>query len=322
MICVVNAEHPRHMGDGNMSKPPLDQFEPFEPGPRKAYEGTLKTSGAAIASFVLGLLSVFACLTIFAAVPAMILGTIALVKIDRAGSGLKGRGFAIAGLIFGGLGVLIMPALLLPAVQSAREAARRAQCMNNLKQIALAMHNYHDTYNSFPPAAATDASGHPILSWRVLLLPYLDQNSLYEQFHLDEPWDSEHNKPLLGLIPNCYRCPSDPSTEPTTGYQVINGKGALFDSYVHRIADVTDGTANTLLCVEAARPVPWSQPTDVSFDATKPDGGLIGAMKSFHPHGFNASFVDGSVRFLKSDIDPQVLRALATRSGDEIVTLP
>jgi len=88
----------------------------------------------------------------------------------------------------------ILVALLLPAVQSAREAARRAQCSNNLKQIALAFHNYHDTYRTFPPAYIPDEDGNPKHSWRVLILPFLEQRALYEQYNFDEPWDSPNNR--------------------------------------------------------------------------------------------------------------------------------
>ena len=84
----------------------------------------------------------------------------------------------------------LLTTLILPAVQSSREAARRTQCVNNLKQIGLAMHNYHATYDTFPPAGTVDAEGKPLLSWRVLLLPFLEQDALYRQFHLDEAWAS------------------------------------------------------------------------------------------------------------------------------------
>src|SRR5271166_372859 len=97
--------------------------------------------------------------------------------------------------------IAMLIALLLPAVQAAREAARRAQCTNNLKQIALAMHNYASANNCFPPAATYTRDGKPLLSWRVLILPYLEQASLYNQFHLDEAWDSPNNKPLGDRMP-------------------------------------------------------------------------------------------------------------------------
>ncbi|MBM4090163.1 MAG: DUF1559 domain-containing protein, partial [Planctomycetes bacterium] len=103
------------------------------------------------------------------------------------------------------IGILV--ALLLPAVQSAREAARRTSSSNNLKQIALAMHNYHDVYKKFPPRASLDANGKPLLSWRVHILPFVEEVALYEQFKLDEPWDSPHNSQLIDKMPRVYQNP-------------------------------------------------------------------------------------------------------------------
>ena len=87
------------------------------------------------------------------------------------------------------------------------ENAARSQCINNLKQIGLAMHNYHAMHKTFPPAYTVDKAGKPLLSWRVLILPYLEQDALYKEFHLDEPWDSEHNRALIDRMPATYRCP-------------------------------------------------------------------------------------------------------------------
>ena len=106
------------------------------------------------------------------------------------------------------IGVLV--GLLLPAVQAAREAARRNMSMNNMKQIMLAMHNYHDANGNLPPAFSTDDAGNALLSWRVLILPYLEEQALYDQFHLDESWNSEHNKTLISKMPEVYAEPSAP----------------------------------------------------------------------------------------------------------------
>ncbi len=214
-------------------------------------------------------------------------------------------------------GVLI--ALLLPAVQSAREAARRAQCVNNLKQIGLAMHNYLSTNDAFPRPAITNNEGKALLSWRIAILPYIEQQALYNKFKLDEPWDSPHNLPLLKEMPATYACPSRPPGEPfTTTYRVFTGKGALFeDGKDTKIVDVTDGTSNTIMVVEAKEAVPWTKPDDLPFDpAAAPS--LLGAA-STHPGGFNALFANGSVRFLKTSISVQTFRALITRAGGEVV---
>ena len=214
-------------------------------------------------------------------------------------------------------GVLV--GLLLPAVQAAREAARRAQCVNNLKQVGLAMHNYASVHGAFPAPAITDKQGKALLSWRVAILPYLDQKGLYNKFKLDEPWDSPHNKPLLMEMPSTFLCPSRAAVEPfTTTYQVFTGRGALFEEGKGtKVADVTDGTTNTIMAVEADRAVSWTKPDDLPFDPAAPPS-LFGAASN-HPGGFNVLFADGSVRFIKTSISVQTFRALITRAGGEVV---
>ena len=215
-------------------------------------------------------------------------------------------------------GVLI--ALLLPAVQSAREAARRAQCTNNLKQMGLAMLNYESATSAFPKPALTDKDGKPLLSWRVAILPYIEQAGLYNRFHLDEPWDSPHNKELIKEMPTTFVCPSRPNLEPgTTTYRVFVGEGALFEKGKDtRIAQITDGTSNTIMICESNEAVPWTKPdAELPFDPeAKPS--FFGA-GSVHPGGFNALFADGSARFIKITIDLNVFKALITRAGGEVV---
>ena len=213
----------------------------------------------------------------------------------------------------------ILVALEAPALQESLEAARRVQCVNNLKQIALAMHNYHGSNNAFPRPATLDQKGKPLLSWRVAILPSLQQQELYDKFKQDEPWDSPHNKALLKEMPPVYRCPiRSNALAYTTNYQVFVGKDALFENDQGiGVADVTDGTSNTIMIVEAKEAVPWTKPDDLSFDpAAAPS--LRGA-GSPHPGGFHASMADGSVRFLKNTIDLNVLRALITRAGGEVI---
>ena len=154
--------------------------------------------------------------------------------------------------------------LLLPAVQAAREAGRRAQSMNNLHRITLAMHNYLSVKGSFPARANFDAQGKPLLSWRVHILPYMDEMQLYKQFHLDEPWDSEHNRPLIAMMPSIYRNPSSQSGRPgMANYLAVCGKGLMFDGTAGRKpAEITDGLSNTIIVVEADddRAVEWTKP--------------------------------------------------------------
>ncbi|MGP0065542.1 MAG: DUF1559 domain-containing protein [Isosphaeraceae bacterium] len=217
----------------------------------------------------------------------------------------------------------VLIALLLPAVQAAREAARRAQCTNNLKQIGLAMLNYESANGGLPAAAIVDKQRKPLLSWRVTILPYLEQKSLYDKFKLDEPWDSPHNRALLKEMPAVYGCPSrNLAGEPgLTAYRVFSGPGAILDpTRKTPLAQVTDGTTNTLMVVESTEAIPWTKPDDLPFGNGRflPQNPLRGA-GSRHPGGFNALFGDASVRFIKLSINPQTFQALITKSGGEII---
>ena len=303
---------------------PLAPAEPYRPPmiPSGAPMDEAQTSAKAVTSLVLGLMSfVFWCLT---GVPAIIVGALALGDIRRAAGRMKGSGMATAGIVTGSASTLcafpIMIALLLPAVQMSREAARRTQCRNNLKMIGLALHNYHSVFNSLPPAYTVDAQGKPLLSWRVLILPYVEEQSLYSQFHLDEPWDSPHNLGLSALMPDVYRCPSEPASFGSGScYAAISGPGTIFpgDRAV-KFADITDGTANTAMIGEVkGTNLNWTQPTDVLFDArfTGP-----GNFSSWHPGGWNMLMADGTVRFLPDTINPATYRSLMTISGGEAVS--
>jgi len=320
---------------GRRARCPTCGRELILPQPKPLPEGELapfvdygppETSGKAVASLVLGICSFVVCCV--AGVPAIIFGILGLGDINNPTKHVSGKGMAISGIVLGSitsvLSLLWVPAvliaLLLPAVQAAREAARRAQCTNNLKQIALAMHNYAAANNCFPPAATYDRDGKPLLSWRVLLLPYLEQASLYNEFHLDEAWDSPNNKPLGNRMLNVFQCPSEHVAPGLTTYEVVVDVRSMFTGKPPGVPlqAVTDGLSNTLLVVEGAKPVPWSKPEDLSLASSEP---VLG-MGSKHPGGFNASMSDGSVRFFLSSINPRVLRAMVTRNGNETITPP
>jgi hypothetical protein len=216
----------------------------------------------------------------------------------------------------------VMVGLLLPAVQAAREAARRTNSMNNMKQILLAMHIYHDAMQKFPDARARNADGKLMLSWRVALLPYLEEGDLYNQFHLDEPWDSEHNLKLVAKMPRVYADPSVPvlpGTEGLTNYHVPFGDGLLFDAKgPTHFRDVTDGTSNTIAVFEAARPVPWTMPEDAEISEANPAANLSRLRAGI----FQVGFADGSVQVLPQTIDAMTLWSLFTRAGGEVVNRP
>jgi hypothetical protein len=204
---------------------------------------------------------------------------------------------------------------LIEAVGKIRDSAGRIQSQNNLKQIALSFHNYMDTTGAFP-TNVVDKNGKPMLSWRVMILPYIEQDNLFKQFHLDEPWDSEHNKKLIDQMPTTYLMPGDDAKKHLTRYQGFNGKGALFDGAVgKKITDITDGTSNTIMVVEGAKGVIWTKPDDLPFGDDK----LVPLVANPKKGGFNAAICDGSVRFFKNSIKEDTLRALITISGGEVI---
>ncbi len=204
------------------------------------------------------------------------------------------------------------------AVLRMQEAAATSASSNNLKQIGLAMHNYHDTMNAFPPAAVCDKKGRPQLSWRVLILPYIEQEALYKEFKLDEPWDSETNKKLLVKMPKVYAVPGKTKLGDTdTYYRVFVGNGAGFDWLNGgKIQNITDGTSNTLMCVTAATAVPWTKPDELEFDPEKDMGKLVGLVVNGKAQ---VVMFDGSVRTLPKLPAKETLNALITRGGGEVV---
>ncbi|SMP51605.1 Protein of unknown function [Neorhodopirellula lusitana] len=214
-------------------------------------------------------------------------------------------------------GVLV--GLLLPAVQAAREAARRMSASNNLKQIGLAFHNHHASFQSLPDRAIRDQSGKPLLSWRVKILPFIGEEALYNEFHLDEPWDSDHNYRLLRRMPETYVDPSVPPRPGYTVFQVPVGEEAMFPvNGTRQFRDVRDGLSNTIMVVETNRDemVPWTKPADVQLDAMNP----IPQLGNTHQGGFHVVLGDGAVKFITTNIDLTVLRALVTPSSGEVIS--
>lgn len=200
------------------------------------------------------------------------------------------------------------------------QAQKRVVSQNNLKQIGLALHNYHDTVGTFPasdaPSAIPISGAKPLLSWRVAILPFIGQDNLYRQFNHSEPWDSEHNLKLLKQMPQLYTIPNRPTDKPGMTYiQGFVGEHAVFlpGPRGRALLSITDGTSNTLMVVEGDEAVPWTKPADIPFD-DKNVPKLIGTQG-----GFNGLMTDGSVRFFRTPIDPEMLRRLIHASDGEIV---
>ena len=215
-----------------------------------------------------------------------------------------------------------------------RLAAARQNSQNNLKQIAIAFHNYEATMGTFP-AGIYDKAGKTVhLSWRVAILPYVEQNALYKEFNFDEPWDSEHNKKLLAKMPKLYAAPGTEPEKGLTYYRSFTGQGTPLNPQPGRpsnappgvpnaaaglrITGITDGTSNTLLVVEARDPVPWTKPDELAYDPAKPAPKLGGVFEA----GANVAMCDGSTRFLSKSIDEKTLRGVITANGGEIIQIP
>src|SRR5262245_21218967 len=238
--------------------------------------------------------------------------------------------------VFGGLLVLggLSWLLLMPAVSRVREAAAKTHDANNFKLLAIGLLNFQDNHQKLPAAAAfRDRDGKPLLSWRVALLPFIEQGALYNQFKLDEPWDSPNNRALLARMPLTFARPGEePGADGLTHYQVFTGKGALFEEPPENLVpnpnlppgmlrkgsglgQIPDGTSNTIMIAEAKNAVPWTKPADLEYDPNGPLPGLGGRFSA----GFNAAMADGSVRFVRYSNAESTVRALITRNGGEVL---
>lgn len=208
----------------------------------------------------------------------------------------------------------VLTGLLLPAVQAAREAARRMQSSNNAKQLMLSIHNYESAYKRIPVRATKSPNGKPLLSWRVAILPYIEQNALYQQFHLDEPWDSEHNIKLLDKMPPTFNHPSYVGPAGHTVYLAPYYESTIWNADTPKFGKITDGTSNTIALFEVndAHAVPWTKPDDLDLHELE-------LLDCFRPIGSNVAMFDGSVRFISSDIDYSVLKAMVTSAGGEVM---
>lgn len=221
-------------------------------------------------------------------------------------------------------GIATEPAIrvLLPALKQMVAGASRTNAANNLKQIAIAMHNYHSTYNRFPAAQWRGPDGnakHPH-SWRVALLPYLEQDALFRQYRFDEPWDSPANRAVMKKMPAVYRNNSPTGATGEAAYHsavfALVGPGTIWEvNDGCRLADITDGTSNTIMVVETARPIPWNKPEDIEYAPDQP----LPKFSNIHRGIFQAALCDGSVRAIADSIDQSTLRALITRNGGEVI---
>jgi hypothetical protein len=220
---------------------------------------------------------------------------------------------------------------LATAVREARTAAMRVQSTNNLRQLALAFHAYHDKTGSFPPAAVYGSSAFPDLnstgdaaadvprSWRVEILPLIGQGELYKQYRLDQPWDSETNRKVQAQMPSYFKAPEDKAGLTNASYYAITGPGTVFqDRDGTSFKEITDGTVNTLLLAEAKRSIPWTKPEDIEY---KPDGAVPKLGGWFHPGEYLIAMCDGGVYTMRN-VDDAALKLWIEMADDEIAPHP
>lgn len=203
--------------------------------------------------------------------------------------------------------------LLLPAVQKVREAAARTNDMNNLREIGLGVHRYNDSQAKLPPADGE-------LSWRVHILPFIEQEPLYQQFDLNQPWDSPANRRHADVRVATYVSATDPPDFNQTRYRVFVGPGTIYPTGEKppSFQEIKDGNANTLFAIEAAEAVPWPQPKELPFTPNGP----LPAVGLPTRNVVLVLMADGSVKSVNKDrLGPELLRGLITPAGKEQIPL-
>jgi prepilin-type processing-associated H-X9-DG protein len=211
---------------------------------------------------------------------------------------------------------------LLPAMQPTRTITSRSECQNNLKQVGLALQNYHDKYGRFPPAVVYDANGKPMHSWRTLILPEIEEGPLFQQYRMDEPWDSPHNKKVTQAQIQCFQCPDDKNVGKfDTSYVALIGPDSVWSGEDGaKGSEVTDGTAQTMVVIEMKNSgIHWAEPRDLDLDAlpTKFNKRKLGEMLSPHKHGVITVYADGHVEVIPFDATVEDLKAAVSKSqGD------
>ena len=208
--------------------------------------------------------------------------------------------------------------LTVPSIVRIRAAANLVDSRNRMRQILIAMHDYHDACGAFPAQCSQDKNGKPLLSWRVHILPYIEENELYQQFHLDEPWDSEHNLKLVERMPEVFRHPKLELEPGHTAYLGLRGKETIWRApkdagqpptgvTLESIASL-DGTSQTAALIEVPREsaVIWTKPDDLDVDPS----GFSQKLKAVWSKGINVGMSDASVFTYKADLSEDQWRTL------------
>lgn len=281
-------------------------------------------SAKAITGVVLGVLSFVGMLC--TGIPAMLFGYLAMRDVSRSKGQLAGWGMGLTGLILGALGTFLFTpcigaGVFWPIYTLFSETANQKELTENLQQIGIAMHGFHNEHNRFPGAAIRSKEGKPLLSWRVALLKYMGEDALLAQFHLDEPWDSENNRPLVLKMPKVFTHPLDRAANQSglTHFQVCVGRGTVFENAQGlRMVDIPDGTANTAMVLEARTPVNWTEPSDLDFNPNGP----LPAFGGLFPRGYYVMMSDGSVKCVDRSVSAQTQSLMIQRNDGIPITLP
>jgi Protein of unknown function (DUF1559) len=238
-------------------------------------------------------------------------------KRGRTARWIRAAGFSAAAAF---VALIVWPV----ATHLIRESQRNG-CNEHLKQLGVAFAKFIEAQGHLPAPSIAGAGARPLLSWRVAILPYLGYQSLYDRFHLDEPWDSPHNRALLKEMPAELTCPGLAARKSgMTGYLIFVGPKFEMASVNTPfeptrgvdIREVTDGTSNSILVFETDTPVFWTKPDDLEWTPTAP----LPRISSPHSGGTHALFIDGASRFLKRPIAEQTFRAILTINGGEVVS--
>ena len=303
-----------------------DRDDGYEDRPRREPEPL--TNGAAVTALVLGVVSFVGGVT---AIPGLICGFVGLSKAKKRGG--AGKGMALAGTILSGVGLIVLglTVWLATALFKPRDSASaRMMSSNNMKQIGIAIHSHHDA-NDRMPAPFVESPfappGQPVreselsskLSWRVTILPFVEEDRVFRQMDLRQPWDSPQNRPLASKVILPYTDP-ETRTDPATRYRVFYGPETAFPLTGRMgMANITDGTSNTVFAVESGEKVTWSQFNEMKFDpANPPSPGTMGRPVNT---GFMVLMGDGSIRTFRKTMNPQTLKAAITPNGGEVVNL-
>ncbi len=216
----------------------------------------------------------------------------------------------------------ILAGLMLPAIQQARLAARKMTQSNQMRQVGLALLEYEQVYRAFPPAYTVDSDGRPLHSWRTLILPFMEQASLYQKIDLNKPWDDPANAAARETVVSIYNDPNSGGPSNLTSLAAIVSDQSIFPgSEQISFRDISDGSSNTILISEVTREqgIQWMEPRDLSNQefihlAAEPRG------LSTYFDGFHVVMADGSIRFIVSSVDIVALQSMVTRDGSETIT--